>query len=536
MRYLILMVLLLIPVVSALEGSIQIVTVNEDTNNGDVAKLDLEITDGRGRVFIDTFPLTALNTQVSARMAKQVACKSISKDCSNLDFFYTLRANAVIVGGPSSGAAMAVLAASLLDDLKLKENVTITGTINPGGMIGTVGGIKGKIDAAAKEGFAIVIPAPSDNITAGNISIDPVEYGVLNGIEVVKAATLDDALAVFAGKPIERVTFRIDVPQEYYDMMETLRQATCERTEELKIAANDSGFNDYKNLTEQRLLYSAASLCFDSNIRLQEALLRDQNLTEDDYKALVQDYKTRISSIDVIKDNANLEIYLATKDRIDEALRFLKQAESGTDYRALATAIERYFNINNWLMYINAEGNQPITNDVLKKLCYNKLQETTILYEYGKTFYRDRLDNNALEGAEESARQADYELCIYKTIKFRSEVNNLLSLLSVGNNLVDEYISQKLDVVNNVIAKEKLFPVMAYSYYEYANTLKDKDKAASSLFAEYALELSNLDLYYENEPFYIKERFDTQLVYAFAIGIAVGILFAAVFIKIRKRI
>ena len=88
MRYLILMLLLLIPVASALEGSIQIVTVNEDTNNGDVAKLDLEITDGRGRVFIDTFPLTALNTQVSARMAKQVACKSINKDFNNPSFFF----------------------------------------------------------------------------------------------------------------------------------------------------------------------------------------------------------------------------------------------------------------------------------------------------------------------------------------------------------------------------------------------------------------------------------------------------------------
>ena len=164
MRKIVLIVFLLfltiISVISAKSGSIKLLAVsNLETNpRGSVADLFLEVDEGQGRVFIDSFPLSKLDTQISTRFAKEVACSFLERDCSNYDFFYTIRANSAIVGGPSAGAAIAVLTISVLEDLPLDKTITITGTINSGGIIGPVGGILKKITLS----FNIVISIYND--------------------------------------------------------------------------------------------------------------------------------------------------------------------------------------------------------------------------------------------------------------------------------------------------------------------------------------------------------------------------------------
>src|SRR3989338_979096 len=59
---------------------------------GSSADLYLELQPGSGRVFIDTFPLTKFDTQISTRFAKEVACDFIDNDCNDIDFIYTIKA------------------------------------------------------------------------------------------------------------------------------------------------------------------------------------------------------------------------------------------------------------------------------------------------------------------------------------------------------------------------------------------------------------------------------------------------------------
>ena len=128
----------------------------KETDNGyegAVADLYLEIKEGSGRVFPDTFPLTKVDTQISTRFAKDIACSYLNKDCSGYDFIYTIMADSPIIAGPSAGGAITLLTLSLLDDFKLDEKTGITGTINSGGLIGPVGGIKEKINAAKNIGL-----------------------------------------------------------------------------------------------------------------------------------------------------------------------------------------------------------------------------------------------------------------------------------------------------------------------------------------------------------------------------------------------
>ncbi len=118
---------------------------SDGRTEGISADLYVEVASGYGRIFVETMPLTEIDTQASARLAANVACDIVSNmedgpDCDGLDFFYVLRSDYTMVGGPSAGAAMAVATLAELLNKSLASNVMMTGTINPDGTVGAVGG------------------------------------------------------------------------------------------------------------------------------------------------------------------------------------------------------------------------------------------------------------------------------------------------------------------------------------------------------------------------------------------------------------
>jgi len=155
----------------AQSGHMKLLAVS-DTQDGEVggiADLYLEINSGTGRVFLETFPLTKVDTQISTRLAKEIACDFADIDCSKYDFFYTITADSPIIAGPSAGAAITILTFSLIKNVDFKEDVAITGTINSGGLVGPVGGLKAKIEAASKDGIKKALIPLGEAIGGGNI-------------------------------------------------------------------------------------------------------------------------------------------------------------------------------------------------------------------------------------------------------------------------------------------------------------------------------------------------------------------------------
>src|SRR3989338_3663756 len=124
----IILTLLLMPGIFAKQGHMKLLAVKETENGyeGGIADLYLEIKPGSGRVFLETFPLTRTDTQMSTRFAKAIACDIIEKDCDDTDFFYTITADSAIIAGPSAGASIAILTVAMLDDLRLNEDYAIT--------------------------------------------------------------------------------------------------------------------------------------------------------------------------------------------------------------------------------------------------------------------------------------------------------------------------------------------------------------------------------------------------------------------------
>jgi len=135
--------LVAIPPSGAQSGHIQLLTVAETPNGevGGLADLYLDVRPGSGAIFIDSYPLTRIDTQISTRYANEIACDLIQEDCTKYDFFYTIRASSSVVGGPSAGAPIAALTASVLGGLALAKDTIMTGTITSGGVIGPVAGV-----------------------------------------------------------------------------------------------------------------------------------------------------------------------------------------------------------------------------------------------------------------------------------------------------------------------------------------------------------------------------------------------------------
>ncbi|CAN5600594.1 hypothetical protein BH23CHL2_BH23CHL2_15800 [soil metagenome] len=106
------------------------------------------------------------------------------------------------IDGPSAGALMtAAVLAGLLGD-QIDSTVTMTGTINPDGTIGPVGGIPHKIVGAAQVGkTTVLVPAGQrfDYDFTLQQSVDLVQVGNQNGVEVVLVPDIYTAYRMLTG-------------------------------------------------------------------------------------------------------------------------------------------------------------------------------------------------------------------------------------------------------------------------------------------------------------------------------------------------
>ena len=84
-----------------------------------------------------------------------------------------------------------------------------------------------------------------------------------------------------------------------------------------------------------------------------------------------------------------------------------------------------------------------------------------------------------------------------------------------------------------------VFPIVGYSYFEYANSLKETDPFSALLYSEYALELSNLDIYFKSpvsERVNLFKKVDRKLIIALIVGIIFGVFVSKISsFKSRKK-
>ena len=557
---------LLLPAVNAKEGHMKLLAVTETTDGyeGGIADLYLEIKPGSGRVFLETFPLTKVDTQISTRFAKEIACDFADIDCDKFDFFYTITADSSIIAGPSAGAAISVLTFSLIKDVDFDENVAITGTINSGGLIGPVGGLKAKIEAANSTGLSkVLIPLGESVENEGNESVNET-FDLRVSMEkyemdIIEVSTLDEAIFEFTGKKFREKTADLTINQDYVNTMKSLAIQLCSRSTKLKESVQylipdnttkkvlDNAINlseKGRNSFSDNMYYSSASYCFGSNVELNYLLLLHQDLTENEIMQKTSELRSEIGDFDKIIENeeirtiTDLESYMVVKERLIEAYDFLDLVREtlynkNISLHNLAYAIERVNSARSWAEFFENLGKEFNFNDeIIRNACKTKLSEVEERLQYVQLYFPQNLENTRkeLNYAYQDLEGEDYELCLFKASKAKASVDTVLSVFGVRNENVNRIIDQKLQIVERNLVEETekgVFPILGYSYFEYANSLKDSDPFSALIYAEYALELSNLDIYFkstEDKSISMFENIDSKLFAVLIVGIVLGII------------
>ncbi len=146
-------------------------------------------------------------------MAVVVACQILGIDPRDYQFSFSVGGR---IDGPSAGTYMTVgTLAALLGD-KLRDDAAMTGTINPDGTVGPVGGIPHKVAGAAEHGAKLVlIPAGQryDFDTNQQKMVDVVEVGRSKGVEVREVSTVFEAYKILTGKSLPQPPEATSAPQ-----------------------------------------------------------------------------------------------------------------------------------------------------------------------------------------------------------------------------------------------------------------------------------------------------------------------------------
>ena len=138
-------------------ASIKAPAVILQNNTGSLTSINLTITNGTGTVNITGPKNVAQSTLQSAQTAASYAAQYTHHVFSHYDYMYTISDAGENVSGPSAGAAMTMLAISAFESKPLRTNFTMTGTINPNGSIGEIGGVYDKAAAAKNSGLNLIL-------------------------------------------------------------------------------------------------------------------------------------------------------------------------------------------------------------------------------------------------------------------------------------------------------------------------------------------------------------------------------------------
>lgn len=195
------------------------VSVAEDGSHvGVTARVEAQaIRGGEGRVFVETKPLAQTDMQGSARLAARVAADILGLHWGDYDFLVVFHSSSTVIGGPSAGAVMTLALTSALWNLEHPDDrwtpdprLAATGTINPDGTVGPVGGVPAKAAGAAKAGYTKVLyPAGQEQSVATGVGgqqsiVSMDEHCVELGISCRPVATVSDLIEAAVGVRVER--------------------------------------------------------------------------------------------------------------------------------------------------------------------------------------------------------------------------------------------------------------------------------------------------------------------------------------------
>lgn len=513
---------------------------------------------GSGRVFVDTLPLTQVDMQGSARLAVKVASTLVKNDenCdvdpSNYDYFFVVRTDAPIIGGPSAGAVMTVATISLLENWKMDNKTIMTGMINPDASIGPIGGIPQKVDAAYSVGATrFLFPKGQGTYTewSSGIYSTPVtksvaDYAMDNyDMQALEVAEIDEALEYFTGYTFSTPDSNGDISTtNYAESMEPLARHLLENASEMLDESwkkfNDSDIPNYaltqsrtyvyeriqdaqETLTEsqawydKKLYYTSTSKSFQSLIAsrfVKYACEYDEEQNASYLESLLSDVNDLYSDAEKSAKNAKIDDFIslqcvgAAQRRVTEAYQYLDNANNGYDSGLyyfsdvlnflydISFVVERCNSVGWWIdigSHFNASGS--ISNETIEDLALEYIEEASqsaiysgvLLDEMGSTYGASATylanANDLIETARDNLEAGYPAAAFFEALEALVKANLAIEIIGSESEDKIDYASQKASSNIAKSRKQGVEPVLAVSYYEFAESLANESAFDSAL-------------------------------------------------------
>jgi predicted S18 family serine protease len=227
------------------------------------------------------------------------------------------------------------------------------------------------------------------------------------------------------------------------------------------------------------------------------------------------------------------------KERIIEAQTLLDEMnQSDPDAAKLAYVQERLVSAKSWSSFFGMKGKSLNIDDIyLQRACLAKLSEADERINYVKLYAPSvLLESERLLAQAQGYSKTEPILCIFTASKAKAQADLLANAMSVDRASVDALVAQKLDAAQVVLQKQQekgFFPILGYSYAQYAGDLRDANPYSSLTFAEYSIELSNLDIYFPREKHWgiPQSILNGFLIFSFGVIFGASVIF---FILRRK--
>jgi len=189
------------------------------------------------------------------------------------------------------------------------------------------------------------------------------------------------------------------------------------------------------------------------------------------------------------------------------------------------------------------DGKQFVLNqEVLENSCLQKIAEGEERLQYASLFIGDlplASIREKLENAQKVSQEKEFELCLIKAAEVKANADAIISSLGLTEDIIDDFLESKRKAVERVIAEnsaEGVFPILGYSYYQYANSLRNETSSATLVYLEYALEMSDLGIYFPEEKKFL-ERIGGMKIrkewWYFGMGLALGL--GSMYLIMKKK-
>lgn len=264
------------------------------------------------------------------------ACPGFAERWKRYDLYFTWPDPNMPRGGPSAGVAFAVAAYSALVDLPVRQDVALTGAVEPDGRVLSVGGIEYKVSAARSAGMrTLCVPAQGAPAPAA-LSLE-----VVRRLRIVTLETVDQAFfEAFgaAGREIDR-----------YDRVTTLwallsrhmarREDVAARLaldELVELVPNDLSAQRLRQFYDRVDMTGAAENLFADAAQYERDGLPDEALKAARRAWSYADEPTRARHRELLARLEQGALPATARDELERAESLVRRGEVGAAYRVAA--------------------------------------------------------------------------------------------------------------------------------------------------------------------------------------------------------